>query len=372
MRLVHREIVLLVFLAGVAVVAFLLTRAVAAGNDRMRLDDAAAWYDAGRRDLAAGRSDAALTALRRAVSKDRGNRRYQVALATALAAAHQDEAARQVLVGLRDVAPEDAEVNTELARLEARQGNLSDARRYYQNALNAVWNADQSDVRRGLRLELIRLLLGHDEKSRALSEVLLLSANLPDTPAAHVEAGHLFLDAGDARHALEQFSEALAFDPQDGPALAGAGESAFALGDYPRARRYLAAAPRGLDRVVELQALADLVLTNDPMAPRLSVEERTRRLLVDVQQAAQRVAACVATLAPDSAGRAALEVIQHDAAAFEPTLNLGAVRELPDAIESGLELVDRMEQHTQQGCAPMTARDRALLLIARAHGINEQ
>jgi tetratricopeptide (TPR) repeat protein len=372
LRLVHRELVVLVSLAAASVVAFVLTRDFARSNERMRRQDAATWYEVGQRALAAGRTADALTALRRAVGKDQANTRYQVALAAALSTTHEDDAARQVLVGLRDVAPEDADVNTELARLEARRGNLPEARRYYQSALNALWAAADSDVRRVLRLELIQLLLDHNEKSRALSEILLLRANVPNTPAGHVETARLFGAVGDPGHALEQFGQALALDPQDGPALAGAGESAFALGDYPRARRYLAAAPRDAEGVVELRALTDLVLTNDPMAPRLSAEERTRRLLTDVQHARQRVAACLAAPPSDLRARTGLDALQREVQSFEPTVSPRAVREQADMIESGLELVERMEQQTKLQCAPITPRDRALSLIARAHGINEQ
>jgi tetratricopeptide (TPR) repeat protein len=372
LRLVHREILVLVSLAAVAVVAFIFTREFAIANDRMRRQDAAVWYEVGRRALAGGRPVEALTALRRAVSKDQGNTRFQVALAAALSTTQEDAAARQVLVGLRAVVPEDADVNTELARLEARQGNLPEARRYYQSALNALWAVAQSDARRALRLELIRLLLDHGEKSRALSEILLLSANLPDTPAAHVETARLFVAAADQGHALEQFARALTLDPQNAAAQLGAGESAFALGDYPRARRYLAAAPHDAGQVTELRALTDLVLTNDPMAPRLSADERTRRLLIVVEHARQRVAACLA--APPSSGpaaRADLDALQREVEDFVPTLSPRAVREQADIIESGLELALRIEQQTEHRCAPVTARDRALLLIAHAHRIGE-
>jgi hypothetical protein len=117
--------------------------------------------------------------------------------------------------------------------------------------------------------------------------------------------------------------------------------------------------------------LTDLVLSNDPLAPRLSAEERTRRLLTDLQHARQRVAACLAALSSNPGARAGLDALQREIAAFEPTVSPRAVREQADIIESGLELVQRTEQQTEPGCAPITARDRALSLIARAHGINE-
>jgi tetratricopeptide (TPR) repeat protein len=371
-RLVHREVVLLLVLGGAAVAAFLLTRTVAAGNERIRLADAAAWYGIGQQALSSGRTEDGIDALRRAANKDRGNRGYRLALARALAASRQDDAATQVLVGLRDATPEDADVNTELARLEARDGDFDAARRYYQAALNAVWSAEQSDVRRSLRLELIHLLIAHDEKSRALAELLLLSANLPDTAPAQVEAGQLLLAAGDSRRALDRFSRALVLDPGNAHALAGAGESAFANADYARARRYLAEAPLDAPRMSELRELTDLVLANDPMAAHLSADERSRRLLIDVEQASRRVAACLQTMPAASPARAPLEEAQRDAGAFEPSQAARAARESPESIEAGLTLVARLEQRSQLGCAALTPRDRALLLIAQLHGIEER
>ena len=94
-RLVHREVVLLLVLVGVAVAAFLFTRTVAAGNDRIRLDDASAWFAIGQQDLTLGRTADGIDALRRAVNKDQRNTRYRLALAQALAASRQDAAARR-------------------------------------------------------------------------------------------------------------------------------------------------------------------------------------------------------------------------------------------------------------------------------------
>jgi tetratricopeptide (TPR) repeat protein len=370
--LVHREVLQLIVLALVAVIVFFFTRAFAAGNDRIKRSDAAAWYDVGRRALADGRPDAALSALRRAATRDPAHRGYQLALASALASSHQDDAARDVLVGLREAAPEDAEINTQLARLDARRGDLDDARRYYQSALNALWRPDQGDARRTLRVELIRLLLAHDEKSRALAELILLTANLPDQAQWQVDAGRMFLEAGDPKRALDRFARAVALEPANAAALEGAGQSAFAVADYPHARRYLGAAPADAPGIADLRALTDLVLADDPLAARLSVEERTRRLLVNVQQARQRVAACLATLPPGSAQRGGLETAAHDADVFAPSMDIRSVRESRDAIETGVELAGRMEQQSAQACGPATPRDRSLLLIARLHASEER
>ena len=53
----------------------------------------AAWYDAGEHHLAAGQTESAIRALRRATAINRDNRTYRLALAAALAADRQDDAA---------------------------------------------------------------------------------------------------------------------------------------------------------------------------------------------------------------------------------------------------------------------------------------
>ena len=101
----HREMVVLVILCVLVVVGFLLTRAAARANRALRLRDAAAWYDAGEHQLGGGETESAIKALRRATAFNRDNRTYRLALAGALAAGLQDDAARQVLLGVRESTP---------------------------------------------------------------------------------------------------------------------------------------------------------------------------------------------------------------------------------------------------------------------------
>ena len=138
----------------------------------------------------------------------------------------QDDAARQILLGLREANPEDAEINLRLARLHARGDDLAGAVRYYQNALSGVWTAAGS-ARREVRIELIQYLLAHDQRGRALAELLVLTANLSDDAAAQTEAGQLYLKAGEPRRALDHFQRALERDPRHPEAVTGAGEAAF-------------------------------------------------------------------------------------------------------------------------------------------------
>lgn len=235
-RFVHREIVFLTVLVGVTVAVFFATRGFAVSNKILRLKDARAWYKRGEQALQGGDLEAAVAALRRATGKDPNDAGYRLALARALTAAHQDEAARQMLLGLREQQPEDSETNLELARLEARRGDRTAVGRYYQTAIVGLWPAAQRPAQRRVRTEFIEFLLEHGERDRALSELLVLEAGLPDDGPSQRTAGRMLLAAGDARRAAAHFSRALRVDPNDQVALAGAGEASFEVNDWPIGR----------------------------------------------------------------------------------------------------------------------------------------
>jgi hypothetical protein len=212
------------------------------------------------------------------------------------------------------------------------------------------------------------MLLARRERRRALSELLVLAANLPDDAALHVRVGRGFLDAGDPRRALDHFALVLRAEADNRGALVGAGESAFALGDYVRARRYLDAVPGGDERVADLREVARLVLAGDPLAPRLRAAERRRRLIAAFEHATSRMDTCLAN--PAAGSRAALEPFQTEARAFAPAM---IRRTLPrDTIDDGVALVDRVERAVEQHCPmPAAPLDRALLLIGRLRGFED-
>src|SRR5581483_9147544 len=172
-----------------AVAAFFATRSLAASNRAMTLRDAADWYRRGQQALAEGRVAEAVDDFRRTTVRNRHDKTYVLALAGALARNGDDEAARGVLLALRESLPEDPETNLELARLAARGGDVPETMRYYHNALYAPWPPERTDERRIARLELVRFLLMHGQSNRALPELLAMAADLPDEPAAHVRVG---------------------------------------------------------------------------------------------------------------------------------------------------------------------------------------
>jgi Tfp pilus assembly protein PilF len=367
---IHREILQVCVLMLVAVAAFFVTRAVAANNRDMGLRDAGEWYRRGQRQLQEGRVAAAIEAFRHATVRDRTNKNYVLALARALAGDHEDDAARGVLLTLRESAPEDAEINLELARLAAHRHDVTAALRFYHNALYAPWPTELADARRRVRIELIRFLLTHDQSSRALSELLAVASDLPDQLAAHLQIAQLFAEAGDDSKSLEQFQRALQLEPGNGAALAGAGERAFRVGQYVGARSYLRRAPRDLDDVAGTLDIVERVLSEDPLANRIGATERRRRLTSGLDYARRRLAACIARR---ENGHATSEEVslQAESEAFPNQLKPGAGLG-QDIIEAGVDLMDRIARHVVQVCGPATARDRALILIGREHGVDSQ
>ena len=363
--LIHREIIQLGVLIALAIAAFLLTRAVATSNREMSLLDAAEWYSRGLQQIGANRNDDAIESFRRATVRNREDKHYVLALAQALALKGDDDAARGVLLTLRESAPEDVEINLELARLAAARGDVTDALRFYRNALYAPWPVEQADARRRVRFELIRFLLAQDQTGRALAELLALSADLRDDAAPRLEAAELFATAGDNSHALDQFQRVIALAPGNAEALVGAGQAAFQLGDYARARTYLERAPaRAVDAKHTLE-ISGLVLSSDPLANRLGSVERRRRLAADLLYAQQRLSECPAQgpagQSPDD------DALQDEAQAFAKQLRPFGILE-QDTVEAGVGLIDRIERVVAQRCAPPTPLDQALVLIGRQHG----
>src|SRR5690349_14757586 len=108
-RLLHRELILLLALSLLGAAAFLFTRWFADANASMHRQDARAWSQRGRAALASGDTASAISALRRALRMNPADRDSGLRLAGAYAAAGQDQAAKQLLVELRDAKPDDVQ-----------------------------------------------------------------------------------------------------------------------------------------------------------------------------------------------------------------------------------------------------------------------
>lgn len=361
-RIVRRETVRLVVLTGVATAVFLATRLLAERAEHLEVEDASAWHERGQQHLAAGDLDRAAVAFRRAVMKHRGEERYVLALADALSrAGHYDPAVR-ALQGLRELSPEDLDVNLALARLNRAHGRPADAVRYYHHAMYAP-NSTPDDART-IRLELVRMLLDADETTRAQSELIAATVDLPDSRDLRLEIARLFERADNDGRAAEQYRRVLENAPDDLTALEGAVRTTFELGNFREVLTYRLPESAAAD-VREMRTVAREVVSRDPLATRLSAAERRRRLFQNITYMEQRWIACGEEPRPNQ------PTYPEALVALRKSARPAAIGRDSEALESGLATLDALRKTLEQRCGERTPIDRALEIIARLHGVAE-
>ncbi len=364
-RIVHREVVLLLVLSAFAFGLFLFTQAAAAANRAQQELDARAWFDRGRVALANGATANAVVALRRAAAGSADDWSIARTLASALVADGRPDASRQLLLRWRALHPDDAEVHAHLARVEARSGNVNEAVAYYESALHGRW-PDGATERVALRREVIQLLLGAGRSAAALSHVLTMAANLPDTPGAQLEVAGLFMAAGDPARALEHYQRTLRLAPGERAARAGAGAAAFALHDYPRALGYVRGLPDTASQ--RIAAVAEHVVALDPRSPRLPAAVRTRRLAATIDTAARLFERCRASApAPTPLAGRSDTALAAALTAFATGLTPVSLRETPEVIDRGFDLAARAVDLVAARCPPLDSRGEAVQRLARLH-----
>jgi tetratricopeptide (TPR) repeat protein len=363
--LFQRETVLLLVLALLAVVVYLGTRKFADSNHRMQVALATAWYKQGQQRMRAGDPDNAVAAFREANVNDHNNRLYVRALASALESDNRNAEAQELLLEVRENSPEDPEINLELARIAAKQSNVNEALRYYHNTLYGIWTGDNIDFKRQqVRRELIHFLLDRGVKDQALAEIIALGAHLPDTQAALVEVGRLYLQAGDPARALASFKKAYLHDRQNPLAMEGAGEAAFQANDFAQARHFLSELVAPDAPAKEMLNIATLVQENNPLISQLSYVERERRIQEDVRYVLDRLKTCLANQAPPQ-NADTLQSLQDKLNAQKQSLVSRRVKNAPELTIATLELISQAENGISQPCGPMNDHDKALLLIAQ-------
>jgi tetratricopeptide (TPR) repeat protein len=367
-RILSNRIFLLAVLTLLTFGVFVLTRRVAAREEQLEARIAAVWYERGEQLITSGKVEQAIQAFRRATAEAGGNQQYRLALANALAASNHDAEAQQLLLQLRETDPENIEINTYLARLAANQGKVDEAIHYYQNALYGRWTGDHADERRRkLRTELIGFLLQHQQRELAASELLILEARIPDDAASHIKVAKLFVEAGDLRRAFNNYAAAANLDSHNLDALTGAGEMAFQLGDYGKAVDYLRSALEAdpsSEKTRQLLTQAELVRSEDPLEPHLSVHERQARLLEDFDRSLRRLQSCLEQTA-DSKAIEQMQSLRTEADAMRAKLT-----QKPkdfDTVRSGAALIFRIEEAASATCGQGSPEDQALLLIGRSH-----
>jgi Flp pilus assembly protein TadD len=373
-RIQNKEILLLIGLSLLAFGAFIFTRRMATLEQHLEARIAAFWYERGTQYMQAGNTAQAIQAFRKATADLSDSEKYTLALSDALAAANHDAEALQLLLRLGESDPGNIDINTRLARLTAKHGNVQEAEHYYQSALYANWSAGQTDIRRKLRVEFIRFLLANQQRDLAASELLVLQARAPDAPAAHIENAKFFAQADDPKRAFEEYAAAAREDGNNVEALTGAGESAFEAADYRAAEQYLRAAVRANpadDKTHQLLGLAEAILNEDPLATPLAPEERQRRLLAGLERSIQRLESCP-NQAAESKANSEIGSLKAEAQATRDKLSVTHQPTDIATFQAGVGLIFRMQQVASGYCGKPTQADEALLLIGRQHNGERQ
>ncbi len=356
-------------------------------------DLARRWFIRGEQAMQAHLPQVAADDYRTALNYDRENRQYQLRLAQALLAANRLAEARAHLVSLWEEEPADGEVNLTLARLEARRGHYGEAVRYYNDAINGVWEDDPRERRTAARFELARYLMQQQQWARAQAESLALLADPPSDPADQLRLGQMLLQLNEPAHALEAYNALLARDSNNAQAWMGKGQALLALRNYSEAER---ASAKAVELAPNLEGargqleLARELLRIDPALRGLPLAERANRVAKAFDAALTRLTGCAKQRGIDLAAPSAAapgtsngatapstNVNSTATAPSEPQLlytsglqkkaaaTPEALRKDPDAQEPTIQWVFEVERATAPVCPSMSVTDRALLLLAQ-------
>jgi tetratricopeptide (TPR) repeat protein len=373
LRSLPRETVLLLCIPVLAVL-FAITSLAAKIYHAKQRGLAAEWYHRGEANLKAGQPSRAIEDFGKAMFYSRANALYQLRLAQAMLAANQVVEARPYLLQLWERTPGSGTVNLELARVAMRTGAVSEAIRYYQNAVYGVWEKDPEEQRRRVRLELCEYLLGQGLRNDAQAVLIALAADLPKDAQLYARVGTLFLKAEDWSRALDTFRQALRLDQRQQTAQAGAGEAAFQMANYREARRYLERAvrlnPQDAAAAQRLE-ITNLILSLDPLERGLSSRESARRVAHAYQQTVERLRTCAAKSGQALEGQQPMTDLQTAyarATEMRPEVHQAFLRRNSDLLMRTMELVFEIEELTARKCGHPEDVDLALLLIARKYG----
>lgn len=294
----HARLIFFGILLAIIVGAFVTSRYVSYLK-RFEASLAQRWSGRGEQAMQAQQYAAAIEDYRNALSYEGSNNQYRLLLAEALTANGNLPEARAYLLSLWSQMPADGEVNLQLARIYAREGEPESAVRYYRTATDGVWSSEAVDHRTDARFELVQYFLERHDRARAAAELIALQAEAPDDPAIQMKTGRLLLELGDSRRAGKAFDAVVKLNPRDADAWTGVGEAALATGDYRTAVKSLTTATSltsskpGSPAQDRLE-LAREVYGADPGLRNLPLNERANRVAANFQAVMTWLEGCAA------------------------------------------------------------------------------
>ena len=377
-KLILRDSLALLSLSAIAIVLFFITYLLFHSFSVHRQQLAQRWLNRGEAALHSGQPQVAIDALRSALAYAPDDENLQIELAEALGAAGRMQEAVAYFNTLLETRPGNGQINLQLARLAARQGDEALAIQHYQAALDGTWQGDGYVRRREVRLEVSRYLIDRKRYNDAKTQLLITAGNAPEDPNIEIVVAGLLEQAHDPANALHFYRKALEHRPVQLAALLGASRAAYALSRYQQAKELLERTLNhpGFDKQPsDVQAQyrdmlsdADHILLLYP-DPGLSFHARAERILNARRIAQDRLAACLNT---KTAVPQQLQTLDGQWKQLPAALHLLQLEQDPELEQTIMQLVYQTEQITSQQCSAPTGNDALLLKIAQAPEAVEQ
>lgn len=362
----RRQPVTLTVLTALMVVFFLAVSALSRIHDAQRESLAERWAQRGVDSLNGGQFKNAVGDFRTALLYNRDNAAYQLSLAEALMGLKRDNEAETYLVNLWEREPDNGMVSLELARIAVIHNQTERALRYYHNAIYGTWASNADILRRKTRLELIAYLMGINAHQQAEAELIDLAATVGANAAQQEQLGELFAKVGDDHRALAAFQVSIRLQRHNSAALAGAGDAAFRLEQYPEAEHYLEEALDANPNDAQAQQrlkMTEYVLHWDPFRPGLSQVEQNHMVITAFAAAGKRLKSC-------KAQNAAEQNFEQQFTKLRPQMTERGLERTPGLVNTAMNLVFSIEKETASTCGAQTETDQALLLVASLHEEN--
>jgi len=317
----------------------------------------------GREMMQGGRYPEAAERFKDAISIERDNRDYRLALANALLAGKNFTEAETALNEILQKDSTDGDANLAMARVLAGEKKIPEGISFYHRAIYGRWRADAAQNRLKVRFELVDLLARQNAKEQLLAELLPLQSEASADLPTETRIGELFLSAGSPARAADTFRDILHRDPRNTDAYAGLGEAEFARGNYQLARADFLNASRLKpdDGAVRLRLeLCDQIMSLDPTRRGLASSERYQRSLKLVSLALDELNPCLKTPAPAAATELA------DAAHKALKARVGELRQSA-ATDTNLDLSEQLwrARATDCGSSTPTSENPLALVLAK-------
>lgn len=383
-RLVFKDTLALLSIFAVTCVLAVLTWLIFRSYSQHQQDAAARWKRRGEEALKHNNAQAAVYDLRTSLGYGPDDPGTEIGLAEGLAKLGTPRSLEEAAVYLNTLwekEPGNGNINLQLARVLARQGQVTNALEHYHAAVYGVWEGHGAVQGRQARLEMVRYQISLGRFNDARGELLIAAGNDTSTPTL-MEAADLLAEAHFPADALHLYQEVAERRPVVLQALEGTGQMAFLLARYRTARTYLDRALNASNAAHPLMDRAlvekNLRIASAVMAiyPSLQLphRERLRRVVRAYELARKRYTECANGLGGESNGpqngRAQIENNDQMTAlgnrweSARPRLTVAALVDNAELEQATMQLVYDTEQVTERACGEPTGEDEALLRIA--------